>query len=102
MIVTIVRSRLKPDIRENYQPVAERMSELARAMPGYISHKGFIAEDGEQVVIVEFESEAALENWRIHPEHMEAKKRGYREFYRSFGFQICDVIRQKGWTAKPE
>ncbi len=33
------------------------MSALAKAMPGYISHKGFVAEDGERVTIVEFESD---------------------------------------------
>ncbi len=35
------------------------MSALARTMPGYISHKCFLAEDGERVTIVEFESEVA-------------------------------------------
>jgi len=29
-------------------------------MPAYVSHKGFVAEDGEQVPIVEFESEEGM------------------------------------------
>ena len=100
MIVTVLRTRLKPDIQDDYGPVATRMSELARTMPGYISHKGFVAEDGERVTIVEFESEAGLEEWRVHPEHMDAKRTGYREFYTHFEFQICNVIRKKSWAAK--
>ena len=45
MIVTVFRSRLRPENRDEYTAWATRMSELARAMPGYISHKGFVADD---------------------------------------------------------
>jgi len=31
------------------------MGELARSMPGYLSHKGFVADDGERVTLVEFD-----------------------------------------------
>mgnify|MGYP003350083918 FL=1 len=57
MIVTVFRSRLKPGVQDEYGPMAARMSALAKSMPGYISHKGFVAEDGERVTIVEFENE---------------------------------------------
>lgn len=60
MIVTVFRSRLMPGVREDYLALAARMNEIARAMPGYISHKGFFADDGERVTVVEFESEEAM------------------------------------------
>jgi heme-degrading monooxygenase HmoA len=100
MIVAVVRSRLKPNIETDYQPVAQRMSELARTVPGYIAHKGFFAPDGERVTLVEFENEEALEAWRTHPEHLDAKRRGYRDFYTHFRFQLCHVFRDKSWAAK--
>ena len=56
MIVTVFRSRLMPDAREDYVALVDRMVELAATMPGYISHKGFFAEDGERCTVVEFES----------------------------------------------
>jgi antibiotic biosynthesis monooxygenase (ABM) superfamily enzyme len=56
MIVTVFRTRMNPGMQDEYGPMASRMSELVRANPGYISHKGFVAEDGERVTIVEFES----------------------------------------------
>ena len=56
MIVTIFRSRLLPEAVDEYMPVAKRMSDLAKAMPGYIDHKGFVAEDGERLTVVEFDS----------------------------------------------
>jgi heme-degrading monooxygenase HmoA len=98
MIVTIFRSRLNPGAEEEYGPMAKHMSELARAIPGYVSHKGFAAEDGERVTIVEFESEAALQEWRHHPEHAKAKRRGVQSFFSDYKFQICTVIRDRAWT----
>jgi len=58
-IVTVFRSRVKKETLAEYAPLAARMSELAQKMPGYLSHKGFVAEDGERVTIVEFASEEA-------------------------------------------
>ena len=46
MIVTVFRSRLMPNVREEYVALVDRMVELAATMPGYISHKGFFSEDG--------------------------------------------------------
>lgn len=100
MIVTVFRTRLNPDIQDEYGPTAERMSELARQVPGYVSHKGFVADDGERVTIVEFESEEALNRWRVDPEHRAAKKRGFENFYSEFKYQICSVIRERMWAVK--
>ena len=44
------------------------MSELARTVPGYISHKSFYAEDGERCTIVEFAHEEGLRTWRTNLE----------------------------------
>ncbi|WP_439359164.1 antibiotic biosynthesis monooxygenase family protein [Bradyrhizobium sp. DASA03007] len=102
MIVTIFRSRLNPGVEGEYGPTARQMSELARTIPGYISHKGFVAEDGERVTIVEFESEEALQEWRHHPEHAKAKRRGIQSFFSDYKFQICTVIRDRVWScARP-
>jgi heme-degrading monooxygenase HmoA len=100
MIVTVFRSRLNPGVQEDYGPMAKRMSELARTIPGYISHKGFAAEDGERVTIVEFESEEGLEEWRRHTEHAKAKRQGVISFFSEYSFQICNVIRGRAWTSK--
>jgi heme-degrading monooxygenase HmoA len=99
MIVTIFRSRLNPGAEEEYGPMARHMSELARTIPGYVSHKGFAAEDGERVTIVEFVSEEALQEWRHHPEHAKAKRRGIQSFFSDYKFQICTVIRDRAWSS---
>jgi len=94
MIVTVFRSRLKPGSREDYVALVERMAEVARSMPGYISHKGFFADDGERCTIVEFESEETQRAWRMHPEHRAAQRDGREIYYESYSMQICEVTRE--------
>lgn len=100
MIVTVFRSRLNPEAVDEYVPMARRMSELARTIPGYVSHKGFVADDGERVTIVEFETEDALREWSRHTEHGTAKRRGIDSFFSEYKFQICSVIRGREWSAR--
>jgi len=100
MIVVVFRNRLNPGAQEEYGPMAKHMSELVRAIPGYISHKGFTAEDGERVTIVEYENEDALNAWRVDPEHAKAKRRGIESFFSEYKFQICQVIRGRSRDLK--
>ena len=99
MVVTVFRSRLKPEALLEYTQWAGRMSDLAKTMPGYVSHKGFVADDGERVTIVEFESEQAQRAWAMHPEHLEAQRKGRQDFYSEFRIQICTVQRQREYLA---
>lgn len=100
MIVTVLRSRLKPGVQDEYGPTAQRMSDRARDVAGYVSHKAFVADDGERVTIVEFETEEALDKWRVDSEHREAKKRGFERFYSEFRYQICSVLRERAWLSR--
>jgi heme-degrading monooxygenase HmoA len=100
MIITIFRSRLRPEHEEAYQRVAARMHELAQAMPGFVSIKTFTAPDGERVSIVEFKSEETHNAWRQHPEHKEAQRLGRELFYSEFQLQVCKLDRAYGMPAK--
>lgn len=93
-VVTVFRSRVRKEILDEYVPLATRMSELAKTMPGYVAHKGFVADDGERVTIVEFASEEAHRAWAQHAEHLEAKKKGRSTFYSEYKIQICTVTRE--------
>lgn len=94
MIVTVFRSRLMPSVREDYVTLVDRMIEIASGMPGYISHKGFFAEDGERCTIVEFETEEAQRAWRMHPEHRDAQKKAREIYYETYSVQVCEVKRE--------
>jgi heme-degrading monooxygenase HmoA len=100
MIVTVFRSRLLPGVRDEYVALVARMNEIAAAMPGYISHKGFFADDGERVTVVEFESEEAHNAWRMHPEHIEAQRKGHQIYYSEYSVQVCEVVRESKFKRK--
>lgn len=75
MVIAVFRTRVRPETNVEYMRWAARMAELARAMPGYVSHEGFAAYDGERVTIVEFETMDALLTWSAHPEHVAEKNK---------------------------
>lgn len=100
MIVTVFRSRVRPGLKDDYLALVAKMNELARSMPGYISHKGFTAEDGERCTIVEFASEEAHRGWAEHPEHREAQKLGRQKFYMEYSIHICKAQRSNSFKRK--
>ncbi|MFG6490444.1 antibiotic biosynthesis monooxygenase family protein [Roseateles sp. BYS78W] len=99
MIVTVFRSRLRDEGREAYFELAPRMGELARTMPGYKSHKVFVAEDGERLTLVEFDSAEAQRGWSTQLDHVAAKKQGRQDFYAEYRLQVCEVIRESRFQA---
>ncbi len=100
MIVTVFRSRLRPGVRDEYVALVDRMTEIARTMPGYISHKGFFADDGERVTIVEFEHEDGLRTWRLNPEHIAAQKLARTKYYSEYHVQVCTLDRESKFKAE--
>ena len=90
MILTIFRSRLRPENEIEYHEWGTRMEAIARSMPGFVSFKTFYARDGERVSIVEFEDAESHEAWRAHPDHIEAQRLGREKFYAEFKIQVCE------------
>jgi heme-degrading monooxygenase HmoA len=93
MIVTVFRSRLRPEHADEYAAVAERIHDLATRQPGFVSIKTFAADDGERVSIVAFEDWATHDAWRAHPEHLEAQRLGRERFYSEYSIQAGLVER---------
>ena len=95
MMVALFGIELRPDIdRVAYEAHNRRMEELAREMPGFISVQSYSAADGDHVTIVRFESTAALDAWRFHPEHVEAQQKGRDSYYASYWVQVCETVRE--------
>ncbi|HTJ63092.1 MAG TPA: antibiotic biosynthesis monooxygenase [Alphaproteobacteria bacterium] len=92
MIVTVFRARLRPENSEAYFGLAHHLGEEAEAMPGFVSRKVFVAEDGERVTIVEFETEDAHRAWAEHPKHRAAQQEGRDRFYSEYSIHICHVL----------
>ena len=98
MIITVFRSRLRAGKSAEYGAEVERMSALATTMPGYISHKGFTADDGERVTIVEFEHEEGMRAWRMNPEHRVAQRKAREVYYAEYNLQVCELLRESKFS----
>ena len=95
MIVVLFGTKLRPDIdRAEYEARNWRLDDLVRQIPGFISVQSYTSKEGERVTMVRFESEAALEAWRHHPEHVEAQRKGRETYYDSYWVQVCETIRE--------
>ena len=94
-IVVILKTHLgeRADAKE-YERTSRRMREIVGEIPGFISIKGYTAEDGEEIDIVRFTNEKALEAWRTQPEHRATQERGRAEFYHHYWVQACKVFRE--------
>lgn len=96
-VVTVFRSRLRADSADEYADTATQMAQLAAAMPGYVEHKAFTAEDGERVTLVTFADRSSHDAWRTHPEHRAAQRRGREEYYSSYSLQVADVTQVRAF-----
>jgi heme-degrading monooxygenase HmoA len=101
MVVVLfgTRTRREADLEE-YSRRSKRMNELVREIPGFISIKGFVSEDGDEVAIARFESEQALDAWRFHPEHVETQRRAREALYESYWVQVCTTIRDYEFSSE--
>jgi heme-degrading monooxygenase HmoA len=102
MILTIFRSRLNQETRAEYDGFVERTANLAEAQPGFKGHKLFVAEDGERVTLVEFESMEAQRAWSLSREHVQAKLAGRSRFYSEYKIQICTVARESNFRSEAQ
>jgi len=85
-----------------YAEQLKRMADLAVKMPGYRSHKPFVAEDGERLTLIEWESPETLRAWATHPEHAPVQELGRQKFYEDYRLQVCEVVRESTFKRKAE
>ena len=100
MVVIVFRSRIRPENAERYYALADKLGEIARSMPGFISWKAYAAEDGERVPIHEWETAEHLRAWREHPEHLKAQALGREVFYEEYTSYVCDEPREARFSRK--
>lgn len=103
MYLTVFRNRKRADIdMAAYEADNARMEELARAMPGFISIKGYAGADGEIVALSEWEDEAAAKAWGSHPEHARVQARGRAEYYECYTLFSCTNAKVRHYERPPE
>jgi heme-degrading monooxygenase HmoA len=94
MAVIVFRNRMAPDCPEVYGARALEIYGYAEKMPGFRFIKEFVAEDGERLALIEFETEAQSRDWGRHAEHRKAQQEGRDLYYSEYSIQICEVVRE--------
>ena len=91
MIITVLRSRIRPGAEKEYQELGIEMYRLAHAKPGFISAKSFYADDGEGVTIVLFADAESQRAWRDHPAHRKVQERGRTHVFSEVSSHVAEV-----------
>ena len=99
MVVTVFRARLRLENAEAYFKLAGELGREAETMPGFVSRKVYIAEDGERLTVVEFESWETHRAWAEAPRHRAAQKLGREQFYAEYSIQVCESQRSREFSA---
>lgn len=99
MMVVVFRSRLREEAREAFAARAGEVYGWAEKMPGFVSSKDFVADDGERLALIEFRSADDLKAWRQHHGHQLVQQQGRAEFFEEYTLQVCELVRESRFQA---
>ena len=91
MFLVLFKSRKRADMDAAlYSADDERMVALAAEQPGFISYNSYVGDDGENLSLSIWESEADANAWGAHPEHAVVRSRGWAEYYESYTMYLMN------------
>lgn len=99
-MVTVFRNRLRPEHAEAYADELAVVAELARAMPGFVETKTFVADDGERCTVVTFADAASHRGWRDHPRHRQAQRHGSESYYAEYSIAVGQTSYASSFVSK--
>lgn len=82
-----------PATDDAYAAAAARMDELAAAVPGHLGVESVRDDAGMGITVSYWSSPDAIEQWRRHPEHLEAQARGRTDWYEWYELRVARVDR---------
>jgi heme-degrading monooxygenase HmoA len=91
MIITLFRSRLTSQARDDYSAMATEILERASTYPGFIAMKEFKADDGERLTVVWWENHELQAAWRRDERHLVAQRLGRERWYHDYHIEVAEV-----------
>ena len=76
--------------------LATKLDAVLRQMPGFISYKSYVSDDGEEIGVIRFDTREHLEAW-VHDGVHGAAQRVAHEYYDRFWVQTCETYREYTW-----
>lgn len=91
MFLVVFRNRKRADIdAAAYSIDAQRMEDLARAQPGFLSFKSYVADDGEVIALSEWADAASARAWGAQAERARSSSAGARGLYTDHSLYTCE------------
>jgi heme-degrading monooxygenase HmoA/ketosteroid isomerase-like protein len=91
--VIVFRSRLRDGVADDYNRHADAVYNRAITMKGFVDSRDFMAEDGERLALIEWDTAENLAEWRDEPSHRAAQQMGRDRYYSEYRIQICSELR---------
>ncbi|MFB0616461.1 antibiotic biosynthesis monooxygenase [Streptomyces sp. AGS-58] len=88
VVFTSVRTDHDPD---GYDRTGARLSGLVKDIPGFLGEDLAQTPGGLTISVVYFRDLAGIEQWRRHPEHLEAKRLGREHWFDRYVIHIARV-----------
>jgi heme-degrading monooxygenase HmoA len=92
--MVILRVRVRPGRENDFEAMVEPAHGLALSTRGFIAFDRYQSPDGEDAMLLEFESHEALANWRDHPANAATQGAGRDALFSAYRIQVCDVVRE--------
>lgn len=100
MVITLFGAIVvKPGKESDEDEIYTKLRPLLDAMPGFISMKSYVADDGEELGVIRFDSRESLDAWMNEGTHAAAQKRG-PEIYEGFWIQTAETYREYKWEGE--
>ncbi|MEU1407558.1 antibiotic biosynthesis monooxygenase [Streptomyces sp. NPDC005728] len=95
VVFTSTRTDRDPD---GYADAARHLSGLVRDIPGFLGEDFAHTPGGPAISVAYFRDLAGIEEWRRHPEHLAAKRRGREQWYEQYVIHIARVEHSHGFA----
>ena len=90
----IFTSTLSGQDRETYSQIGQRMEDLARDQPGFLGIESTRNAQGLGITISYWKTKQAIQEWKLHAEHVMAREMGRSTWYNHFHVRIAKVERE--------
>ncbi len=87
---------VKPGMEEAEAKLADKLAAILSKMPGFISSKSYVADDGEEIGLIRFDSRESLDAWAHEGQHKAAQEVA-ADYYVSFWVQDVETYREYTW-----
>mgnify|MGYP002713162825 CR=1 FL=1 len=91
----VIFTSLRTNIKEGYDKTSERMVELAKQEKGFLGIESVRNEIG--ITVSYWQNLEAIANWKNNIEHIAAREKGRKIWYKKFKLRICKVERDYGF-----